>query len=120
VLTQYERFQKTPGFFSKEITHVVTSRNPPAIPVPAANKENGAAGSPPLASRQASATASSRLAYQAGLTGSKRPAGAIVPEPNGFNDSQDILQKAAEFGLKIWKTESEYSRPALATRARTG
>lgn len=110
--------QKTPGFFSKEITHVVTSRT--TIPLPPQGKENAGAGEPAAGQQRSastSATASGTRAFLGAVTGDKKKAqaalSAVKRSPGSYPgiDSQDILQKAAEFGLKIWKIESEPQPP---------
>ncbi|KAK4699237.1 regulatory subunit for Cdc7p protein kinase, partial [Phenoliferia sp. Uapishka_3] len=114
---QVERLGSTvDNFFSKKVTHVVTTR-----PVPGtANKEN--LGSPGTASRQSFA-ATLAASASIGPSRTKRPSSRQSPvgyvgldgkqlrpygdgrEKNPFIDHQDILSKASEFGLKIWRLD---------------
>ncbi|ORY87489.1 Dfp1/Him1, central region-domain-containing protein [Leucosporidium creatinivorum] len=112
------------NFFSKKVTHVVTSRQ---IPSAASGKENQHS---PSVSASASASSASAATAGAGgmldsaagpsrtkkqstrspttyslLNGQKlRPFGEGL-DKNPFIDSQDILSKAVEFKLKIWHLE---------------
>ncbi|BGP49016.1 Cdc7p-Dbf4p kinase complex regulatory subunit [Rhodotorula kratochvilovae] len=95
-------------FFSKKVTHVVTSR-----PVPtAAGKEN--AGSPTTsktsgmvdstAGKARKQSARSPKIYELPNGQKLRPLAGDL-DKNPFIDSQDILSKALDFGLKIWPAE---------------
>ncbi|GAA5867033.1 hypothetical protein JCM8547_008416 [Rhodosporidiobolus lusitaniae] len=96
------------NFFSKKVTHVVTTR-----PVPSGgNKEN--VDSPGLKDARGMAdSAAGKTRKQSTrspkmhslMNGQKlRPVTGDI-EKNPFIDSQDILSKALDFGLKIWRAD---------------
>ncbi|KAL8280720.1 hypothetical protein RQP46_006724 [Phenoliferia psychrophenolica] len=118
---QVERLGSTvDNFFSKKVTHVVTTR-----PVPgASNKENVDSPAPPARQTFAQTlAASASISSAAGPSRTKRPTNRKSPigylsldgqqlrqygegfEKNPFIDHQDILSKASEFGLKIWRLD---------------
>ncbi|GAA6058220.1 hypothetical protein JCM3770_005021 [Rhodotorula araucariae] len=94
-------------FFSKKVTHVVTSR-----PVPtAAGKENspttsttGGIVDSAAGKAKKQSTARSPKIYELPNGQKLRPLAGDL-DKNPFIDSQDILSKALDFGLKIWPAE---------------
>ncbi|GAA5968426.1 hypothetical protein JCM8115_006382 [Rhodotorula mucilaginosa] len=95
------------NFFSKKVTHVVTSRSIPTA-TSASGKENvDSASASRLATTNSAAgrarkpTARSPKIYELPNGHRMRHSDGAVDQ-NPFIDSQDILTKAADFGLKIW------------------
>ncbi|GAA5924293.1 hypothetical protein JCM3775_005648 [Rhodotorula graminis] len=97
-------------FFSKKVTHVVTSR-----PVPSAAGKENVSDSPAAskvgggmlesaAGKVKKATARSPKMYELPNGQKLRPLVGDF-DKNPFIDSQDILSKALDFGLKIWPAE---------------
>ncbi|GAA5848209.1 hypothetical protein JCM9279_000979 [Rhodotorula babjevae] len=97
-------------FFSKKVTHVVTSR-----PVPSAAGKENVADSPAAskvgggmvdsaAGKVKKVTARSPKMYELPNGQKLRPLAGDF-DKNPFIDSQDILSKALDFGLKIWPAE---------------
>ncbi|BGP25385.1 regulatory subunitfor Cdc7p protein kinase [Rhodotorula toruloides] len=97
------------NFFSKKVTHVVTSR---PLPVTSGKENDGAAASKASTSASTSTIRSKKQSARSPKTyelpnGQKLwpLASATDHEKNPFIDSQDILSKALDFGLKVWASE---------------
>ncbi|GAA6032510.1 hypothetical protein JCM8097_004792 [Rhodosporidiobolus ruineniae] len=94
------------NFFSKKVTHVVTTRQVPT----GVNKENvdspnGAAGKNGAVDSAAGKAKKQRVPspkMYSLVSGQKLRTMTGDAEKNPFIDSQDILSKALDFGLKIW------------------
>ncbi|GAA5890520.1 hypothetical protein JCM8208_004900 [Rhodotorula glutinis] len=97
-------------FFSKKVTHVVTSRPVPSAAgkenvsdSPAASKVGGGMLESAAGKVKKAATRSPKM-YELPNGQKLRPLVGDF-DKNPFIDSQDILSKALDFGLKIWPAE---------------
>ncbi|BGP08877.1 Cdc7p-Dbf4p kinase complex regulatory subunit [Rhodotorula toruloides] len=97
------------NFFSKKVTHVVTSR---PLPSTSGKENDGASASKASTSASASTSRSKKSSARSPKTyelpnGQKLwpLANATDHDKNPFIDSQDILSKALDFGLKVWASE---------------
>ncbi|GAA6009292.1 hypothetical protein JCM10207_004338 [Rhodosporidiobolus poonsookiae] len=91
-------------FFSKKVTHVVTTRTIPTVGKenvlsPTAREIRGSMDS--ASGKTKKQTARSPTMYSL-AGGQKLRTGMAGDDKNPFIDSQDILSKALDFGLKIW------------------
>ncbi|GAA5926324.1 hypothetical protein JCM10213_007433 [Rhodosporidiobolus nylandii] len=95
------------NFFSKKVTHVVTTRSVPS----AVNKENVDSPAPrgngpydSAAGKTKKQSLRSPKMYSL-MNGQKLRTMTGDLDKNPFIDSQDILSKALDFGLKIWQCD---------------
>ncbi|GAA5901364.1 hypothetical protein JCM6882_007757 [Rhodosporidiobolus microsporus] len=99
------------NFFSKKVTHVVTTRSVPT----AVNKENVDSPAPKVgrnggmvdsaAGKTKKQSVRSPKMYSLANGQKLRPGMTGDLDKNPFIDSQDILSKALDFGLKIWQCD---------------